>query len=320
MDSVPGPTEYRKLLKNVSRRAYSTRLSYQTTRGCRYNCSYCSVIRINGRGQRRRDPDRVVEDFRYLSYGGRRRVEVAVTDDDLAADREGSIEMCEALASADLPVTWTTQSSVGIGEDIEFLKVASAAGLRSVYLGLESFSTAGLRSANKKNRPNRYKNLIANMHAHEITVSAGFIFGLDGDTPNSLANVGEDAASIGVDTAFFNILVPIPGTNSFAESYRSGALEHFDWGLYDAAHPVALHPELSERDLLDLRLKGFADFAKMTNTTNLVDPSNAPDGDFLDEGWISYEADPRDLEDLVKVSSCDANDALDTAVTLLGAR
>jgi radical SAM superfamily enzyme YgiQ (UPF0313 family) len=331
MDDVPGFAEYQVYGRQLRRRLYPQPFTYQTTRGCRFNCSFCSVIRINGRGQRRRDPAQVVEHFRELHARVRRPFGIYLVDDDFAADLEGSLALCEALAAADLPVSFGSQSSIGIGTDDEVLATVRRGGLDVLHnIGLDSFSRRDLVVVNKKNRPHTYADAVARIHRHGITVSGSLIFGIADEPASAYEEAGPAAAALGLDSAMFNILTPMPGTETFATMHREGRITSYDWALYDACHCVIEPIGLAARELEQLRVGAYRRYLDAVPTSYHDDARErcswdldrlvARHGPDDEPTWVSYEADPADLEDLVEVSGSDANVAISTAVELATSR
>ena len=210
----------------------------QTTRGCRFNCDFCSVIRINGRGQRHRDPAAVVDELRIrVKMPGRppgTPIVVFFTDDDLAADQEYCGSLFEAMASANLPVRFAAQTSIGLARNPELLRLAEAAGAALFFIGFESVNRQALKEANKKNRPAEFAELVQRLHDAHIAVEGGFIFGFDSDGPGAFADTVRAADEIGVDTAHFTILTPLPGTQTFSRLHGEGRIFDYDWSHYNA--------------------------------------------------------------------------------------
>lgn len=327
MADVPGFAEYLPFARQLRRRLYPQPFAYQTTRGCRFNCSFCSVIRINGRGQRRRDPAQVVEHFRELHGRVRRPLQVYLVDDDFAADLDGSLELCEALAAADLPVTFGSQSSIGIGADDEALATVRRGGLAILHnIGLDSFSRKDLVVVNKKNRPHTYAEHVERIHRHDIVVSGSLIFGIADEPVARYEEAGPTAAALGLDSAMFNILTPMPGTETFATLYRAGRITSFDWGLYDATHCVIEPDGIDARHLERLRIDAYRSYLDLVPSSydaqarELVHRDHerlvAAHGPDDEPTWVSYTAAPEDLAHLVDVSAADANLAITTAVEL----
>jgi radical SAM superfamily enzyme YgiQ (UPF0313 family) len=329
MDDVPANPEYQELGRQLPRRIYPSPYVYQTTRGCRFNCSFCSVIRINGRGQRRRSPEAVVEHFRQYTGGRRRPVHVFLVDDDFAADLDGSAELCEALVAADLPVTFGTQTSIGIAGNEEFLKLARRAGLTVAYnIGLDSLSRDDLKVVNKKNRPHTFGAAIKRLHDHDIGVSGSLIFGIAGEPLSAYEEAGSIAADLDLDTAMFNVLTPAPGTDTFASMHNAGRITTYDWALFDASHCVIEPDGVSAHDLERVRIEAYRTFMARRATGYVpgareqvarpFDELLAPHGPGDAPQWVSYEAHPDDLAHLAITSAADANEAITTAVELAG--
>ncbi|MEL7208460.1 MAG: radical SAM protein, partial [Actinomycetota bacterium] len=324
MTDVPGPPEYQHLARQLPRRRYPSPYVYQTARGCRFNCSFCSVIRINGRGQRRRDPATVVAHFRELAERARRPVHVFLVDDDFAADLDASAELCEALAVADLPVTFGTQTSIGIARDDEFLALARRAGLSIAYnIGLDSLSRDDLKVVNKKNRPSTYAESIERLHRHDIGVSGSLIFGIADEPLDSYRAAGSIAADLGLDTAMFNVLSPMPGTETFASLHAAGRIESYDWALFDATHCVIEPHGVDPLDLERVRVEAYRTFmarreggyvpGAREQVARPFDELIAAHGPDDPPTWVSYEAHPDDVADLALTSAADANEAITTA-------
>ncbi|HVL04106.1 MAG TPA: cobalamin-dependent protein, partial [Acidimicrobiales bacterium] len=109
MDIVPTVDEWVDILASWPLTRYAPLNTVQTTRGCRFNCDFCSVIRINGRGSRHRPPDQVVEELRILKRRGQHVggfTYVFFLDDDLAADLDYTADLLETMERSKVNVTW----------------------------------------------------------------------------------------------------------------------------------------------------------------------------------------------------------------------
>ncbi len=244
MDVVPPAGEWLDLVGGMPLTRYIPLNTLQTTRGCRFNCDFCSVIRINGRGSRHRSAADAAAEMAEVVRHGQKLGTFAYTfllDDDLAADREYTGQLCEAILSAGVKTTWGAQASIGFANDPELVELADRAGCRVVFTGFESASRETLIECNKKNRPSQFGEAVARLHRHGIMVEGGFIFGFDHDTPQVFSETVEFVEAIEVDAAHFSILTPYPGTHTFARLAREGRILHYDWGRYDLYH-VAIRP------------------------------------------------------------------------------
>ncbi len=241
MSGVPRTEEWLDLLEAQPKWRYLPRNTLQTTRGCRFNCDFCSVIRINGRGSRHLAPDAVVEDLRVLAKRGQRvgrYVHVSLLDDDLAADLEYAASLAEAIIASGVKVSFAAQASIGLAGDPTLVALMARAGCSVLFTGFESISRDTLIECNKKNRPHLYGELIQRLHDHRILVEGGFIFGFDHDEQSVFDETVDFIDKIGVDAAHFSILTPLPGTHTFARMAEAERIESFDWGRYDLYHSV----------------------------------------------------------------------------------
>ena len=241
MASVPRVSEWADLLDGAPYLRYLPRNTLQTTRGCRFNCDFCSVIRINGRGSRHRDPADVVEELRVLTRRGQRFgrfCHVAFLDDDFAADLEFVSDMAEAIIAGGLRLSWSAQASIGLAGDPAMVRLIARAGCTVLFTGFESVSRETLRECNKKNRPHLFGESIRRLHDHGILVEGGFIFGFDHDEPTVFDETVDFIDSIEVDAAHFSILTPLPGTHTFARMAADERINSYNWGDYDLYHAV----------------------------------------------------------------------------------
>lgn len=249
MADVPSISEYSDLY-SAGRLKWIPTHGIQTSRGCRYNCSFCSVIRINGRGMRHMEPERVVEELRMISRLPPRLpgpTPVFIHDDDLMSDPEYTTLLLEEIVRSGLNLALVCQASIGIARDEYLLDLAQRAGFFSMFIGLESVSRDALVQVNKKNRPHEYKELIGRLHARGIGITAGIIFGMDSDGPDIFDTTVDFLNEIEVDNAHMSLLTPLPGTQTFAELHDQGRIIDLDWGKFDLRHaviqPLKMTPE-----------------------------------------------------------------------------
>lgn len=337
MDAVPGIGEYLDLYTAPAFRRVPVH-SIQTSRGCRFNCSYCSVIRINGRGMRHMEPDRVLDEMRVLASirprlpGG---TPIYILDDDLMSDREYAASMFETLVRGGFRAPLVIQASTGFGRDDEVMSLAARAGCVSVFIGFESLARESLVEANKKNRPHEYAELVRRIHDHGIGVSAGVIFGFDNDDPGVFDRTVDELERISVDSARFASLTPFPGTNVFAEMYTAGRIVDLDWGRYDAMHTVIRPEQMTTQQLQSglahayrrwystpARVRRFG--RQMRGVSWRVAAAFAASGrryandldEVMDRRPMAFTPDPSDLEALLLASRAPAAETISVAVRL----
>ncbi|MGI9023690.1 MAG: B12-binding domain-containing radical SAM protein [Acidimicrobiales bacterium] len=335
MDTVPTADTWAHELKRVPLTRYAPLNTLQTTRGCRFNCDFCSVIRINGRGSRHSDPDRVVDEINVIKKAGQHLGSFAYVfflDDDLAADLEYTELLCETIIRRKCKVTWGAQASIGLAKNPKLVDLAARAGCKVVFTGFESVSRDSLVEANKKNRPGEYGELIEALHKRGSGVEDGFIFGFDTDGPGVFDETVQVVDSIGVDVAHFAVLTPYPGTQTFARMASDGRITSYDWKRYNLYTPVFEPARMTATELSDGLRRAYRNFyavrprarrfwkearrrdprfhaaltiANQNYATRYRNPHLSPEA--------GYEADPEHIARLITASEAPAQEALNVA-------
>jgi radical SAM superfamily enzyme YgiQ (UPF0313 family) len=335
MENVPLNHEWADIYKTWPLTRYAPLNTLQTTRGCRFNCDFCSVIRINGRGSRHSPVERVIEEVKVLKKAGQHLGDFAYIfflDDDMAADLEYTAELCEAILSAGVKFTWGCQASIGLARDPKMLDLVGRAGLRAMFTGFESVSRDALIECNKKNRPGEFGEFIKKIHQRGIAIEGGFIFGFDHDKPDVFEHTAEFVDRIDVDVAHFSILTPYPGTHTFSRMYADGRIRTFDWWKYNLYNVVHEPAQMTAQELHDgirrvyrwfyqarRRLPRFA--RHMFNRDPRFNMAFAA-ANFnydrryrdlrLDDGW-GFKADLDEIARMAVASEAPAQEALDVA-------
>ncbi len=225
-----------------------------TGRGCVFNCDFCTIINVQGRTMRYRDPKQVVEFIRQ-SYCEAGVSHSFFTDDNTARNprwRELFTELIRIREEEKIPFTFMMQSDLAARKmpGGDFFELAARAGCNQVFFGVESVNRENLRSQGKfQNQVAEYKDLIDHCHSLGITCHAGYILGLPFDTMASLKQDVAELQRMMFDSASFYILSPLPGSRDHQRWWRERRWMHEDFNAYDSAH-VAVKPERMSRDEL----------------------------------------------------------------------
>ncbi|HLQ76119.1 MAG TPA: radical SAM protein, partial [Terriglobia bacterium] len=182
------------------------------SRGCPYYCTFCSVPKINGRKFRKRSPEGTIDELRYArkEYVFR---DFEFLDDNLTLDVEHAKRMCEALIQADLGVGWYANNGIRADRlDRELAQLMKRAGCKGVAIGVESADDEVLKNIKKGETVEQLRRGILMMKEAGITVGGHFIIGLPGDTLEEVEKSIRFRDEVGLDYAYFNQLVPYPGT------------------------------------------------------------------------------------------------------------
>ncbi|MBM4275868.1 MAG: B12-binding domain-containing radical SAM protein [Deltaproteobacteria bacterium] len=220
----------------LQRDMYSVFATLQATRGCPFDCDYCTVTKFFGRSFRVRPVPEVVAEI--TSQPDKRWMFV---DDNLIGNAKYAKELFRALIP--LRITWGAQASFTLTKDAELMDLYAAAGGQYVFIGFESISAQTLKSVGKGiNRPEEYLPGIRQLQRRGITIMGSFMFGLDGDDVGVFKRTVDFVNAAKMDLALYNIFTPLPGTRLYDDLERQGRIHDRDWAHYDACHSV-FHPQ-----------------------------------------------------------------------------
>ncbi|MDH7500062.1 MAG: radical SAM protein [candidate division NC10 bacterium] len=215
----------------------------QATRGCPYDCSFCSVTAFSGKTFRFRPVPEVIRDISSLP--GRFFLFV---DDNLIGSHAYGKELLSALIP--LRRKWVSQASLTIAREEKLLDLAAEAGCIGLLIGFESLSQEILQEIGKRsNRAQEYRTLIRRIRSRGIGIQGSFVFGFDQDDPSVFARTAEFVEETRLDAANFCRLTPFPGTRLFARLQAEGRILHRSWEYYDREHVVFRPKRMSPEEL-----------------------------------------------------------------------
>jgi len=237
--------------------------SLQTSRGCPFDCEFCSVTRFYG-GEYRYKP---LEIIRKELESLRTRNVLLVDDNILGVGEKAeqrAVKLFELLGEYGLH--WIGQASINIVYNSELLRLAQESGAKAFYIGFESLNEDFLRAANKRQNLKKgagsYKDVIKRIHDHGIAVLASFIYGTDFDTRDSLLRLAEFISESKIDAASVKPLTPFPGTRLYERLRQQGRLLNNHYWLEDPYPLFTFEPKkLSLQELAEATL----DFLDMYN-------------------------------------------------------
>ena len=226
---------------------YVTINTVQTTRGCPFNCSFCSVKLFNGGTYRFRPIEDVVEEIKSLPSRN-----VFFVDDTILTQKERTKELIKALIP--LKIRWGSQSTILIAQDDELLEMAAESGCLGFAIGFESFWPNTLDEMGKSfNKPEYFHKLIKKIKSYGMIVWGSFVLGFDRDDEESIQFTIEMARNSKLDFACFNFLTPLPGTEVYHQLVREERLTDSNWGDYNMANlvfkPMKISGETLEREM-----------------------------------------------------------------------
>jgi hypothetical protein len=250
------------LAKHVSRTAgnYST---FDAGRGCPYQCSFCTIINVQGRKSRRRSPDDIERIIRQNCAEGIRRF--FITDDNLARNKDWEIILDRIIKLKEeegITVTLMIQVDTLCHKIPNFIEKCGKAGVTRVFIGMESVNPDTLLAAKKRqNKITEYRNLLLAWKSIGAVTYAGYILGFPNDTPESIKrDIAIVQNELPLDIIEFFILTPLPGSEDHQILYRQGVAMDPDMNKYDTEHAVTAHPKMSQQTLEEVYRSAWETF------------------------------------------------------------
>jgi radical SAM superfamily enzyme YgiQ (UPF0313 family) len=224
-------------------RAYFFTNTIQTTRGCPFDCDFCSVTSFFGRTYRTRPVADIVREIEHL-----KAKIIFFVDDNIAGRPAYAKELFQALTP--LKVRWFSQASLTMTKDLELLSLAQQSGCKGLFIGFESLSQETLKALGKShNQVQEYKEAVKKIHDHGIGIQGSFIFGTDWDDTSIFADVLRFIEQTHIEAALFSVLTPFPGTRIQQALARENRILHYNWEKYDMNHVVYQPKKMSVEQL-----------------------------------------------------------------------
>ncbi len=223
-------------------------------RGCPYQCSFCTIINVQGRKSRFRSPDDLERIIRENYAQGIKRF--FITDDNFARNRNWEAlfdRMIRLRLGEGMKIGFTIQVDTLCHQIPGFIEKAGQAGVRRVFIGLENINPDNLLGAKKRqNRITEYRLMLQRWRDVGAITYAGYIIGFPGDTRASiLRDIEIIKRELAVDILEFFLLTPLPGSEDHQKAAAAGVWMDPDMNKYDLNHRVAQHPKMSDAEFDD---------------------------------------------------------------------
>ena len=219
---------------------------YQISRGCKFNCDFCS-IKTMYKGVRRKSADIIVEELK----NAKEKI-IFFVDDNLFYDKSSAIELFEKIAP--MKKKWACQISMDVTRDDELLILMKKAGCFLVLMGFESLNKENLQQMNKSFNYaiGERDELVKRIHDAGIGIYATFVFGYDNDDERTINEAVEFAKKHNFYTAAFNHLLPFPNTALYERLKNENRLIYDKWWLAEDYNygEVAFNPKLLSAEKL----------------------------------------------------------------------
>jgi radical SAM superfamily enzyme YgiQ (UPF0313 family) len=259
MDTLPIPDF--SLLKGSEKMNF---YPIMTSRGCPYNCNFCSVTEMFGRGYRVRSVEKVMEEVAL-----RRDHRIFFVDDHFVVNKQRTHKMLDAMEKLGFRGRkWTAQLRTEVTKDLHLVRRMKETGCTTVYIGFESVNPESLKEMRKGQTVEDIKRSINVFRRNGINVHGMFMLGSDSDTGEIFRATSDFCLNSGISSVQYLVLTPLPGTEFYRRIEGEGRLLHKDWEYYDAMHvvfkPKLLLPDELQQGMIDC----FSDFYSYTNGIN----------------------------------------------------
>ena len=229
-----------------------------TSRGCPYNCTFCSSSLIFGKKFRARSPGNVVDEVeQFVEQYKSNHVEFV--DDLFIFDKKRVKEICREIKERGLDIVWVCSARVDT-VDGEIFKTIRDAGCVMVYLGVESGVQRVLNLMRKGIKVEQSVRAVKLAKEAGLQVVASFVLGIPGETWEEALETIRFAKKLDPDFVQFSLATPFPGTELYRIAKEKGLLLTEDWTKYTVLKPVMRTEELSEEKLKKLIKKAYFDF------------------------------------------------------------
>jgi hypothetical protein len=239
------------LPSNHVRRISGSLASIDLGRGCPYQCSFCTIINVQGRKSRYRTPDDLERIVRENYAQGVKRY--FVTDDNFARNQDWEKlfdRMIRLRVGEGLKIGFSIQVDTLCHRIPNFIEKAAQAGVGRVFIGLENINPDNLIATKKhQNKITEYRAMLQKWREHGVITCAGYILGFPGDTRESiLRDIEIIKRELPLDILEFFFLTPLPGSEDHQVQHRDGVWMDPDLNKYDLYHRVTHHKRMPDRD------------------------------------------------------------------------
>ncbi|HEY6348987.1 MAG TPA: radical SAM protein [Candidatus Angelobacter sp.] len=222
--------------------------SFDAGRGCPFQCSFCTIINVQGRKSRRRTADEIEQIVRRNLAQGVGRF--FITDDNFArnTDWEKIFDRLIAMREKEnLNIKFMIQVDTMCHRLPHFIEKAGRAGVRRVFIGMESINPESLMGARKKqNKIVEYRKMLLEWKRAGAIVFAGYIIGFPQDTPESVIHdIQIIQRELPIDLLEPHALTALPGSEDHQKLHKAGAFLDPDLNKYDLEHVTTMHPRMS---------------------------------------------------------------------------
>jgi radical SAM superfamily enzyme YgiQ (UPF0313 family) len=217
-------------------------IPFQTSRGCPYDCSFCSVTGIFGKTYRFRSTENVLRELHNYNDSDNF---IFFYDDNFTMHRKRAKILLKAMIKEKFKFKWSTQVRTDVAQDIELVKLMKQAGCFTLFIGFESVNPKSLEAMKKRQTLKDMTNAVRVLRNNKIHVHGMFVYGFDDDDWGTVEKTVKFAKKARLTSSQFMILTPFPGSELYNRMADENRIRFKDWSLYDAHHAVFQPKQMS---------------------------------------------------------------------------
>ena len=237
------------LPRRIVARVSGNYTSFDAGRGCPFQCSFCTIINVQGRKSRYRTPDDIEEIVRANAKQG--VTKFFVTDDNFARNRNWEPildRLIDLRENQGFKIRLLLQVDTLCHRIPGFIEKAARAGCNAVFIGLENINPESLAGTKKRqNKIWEYREMLQAWRQQKVMTWAGYILGFPTDTPESVArDIEIIKKELPIDILEFFMLTPLPGSKDHKKLFLKGIPMDPDMNNYDLEHVCTGHARMTK--------------------------------------------------------------------------
>jgi len=246
--------------------------SFDAGRGCPFQCSFCTIINVQGRKSRRRSADDIEKIVRVNVAQGLHSF--FITDDNFARNTEWEsiLDRLIQLRGEGIKIHFIIQVDTLCHKIPRFIEKCAKAGVRRVFIGLENINPDSLVGAKKRqNKITEYRKMLLAWKEARVITYAGYILGFPNDTLESIRHDIEIIKrELPVDLLEFFFLTPLPGSEDHQVLVRKGVEIDGDINKYDLNHVTTGHSKMSKKEWEEAYLMAWNTYYTMDHVDKVL--------------------------------------------------